>query len=97
MTHMPTTTTITVRSEVTFNGHSARFPFASKYFIANPAFDPAAPRFIGQAVNPASVREIGGCSRSNILDLIRRKYRGQGTVTVVWDDGRKAQTVRTLA
>ncbi len=89
-----TTTTITVRSERTFNGHGTLRPFSTKYFFANPSFDAEAPRLLDQAFNPAAVREFGGCSRDAALALIRKVYAGNGTITVAWDD-RGPQAVRT--
>ena len=91
-----TTTTISVRSERVFNGRGTLRPFSTKYYFANPNFDPEAPRLLDQAFNPAAVREFGGCSRDAAVAIIRRVYAGQGTITVAWDD-RAPQAVRTQA
>ena len=66
------------------------------YFIANPTFDATAPRYIGEAVNPLAVREIGGHNKAGTVEMVKSVFRGQGRVTIVWPDG-KTQSVRPFS
>ena len=84
--------TLHPRSEQVANRYG--FGPSTLWFVANRKYDAAAPRLIGQAINPAAVREVGGTDRSGLLDIVKRQYRGEaGVVQVIWPNG-KVQNVR---
>lgn len=90
-----TQTEIKIQSDEVFNFVGALRPFSTVYRVPNPRFDAQAPRLLESgAFNPDAVATFDGKGKDWALSMVRREYRGRGTVTVVWPDG-KTQQVRT--